>query len=690
MKEKRVLLFVGIVAVMFAVMFVLTPFAVVAQTGGTATPAAPAATATPVPFTAKIEPVPMYPAMGPVNPDTGRPTGIQVPRGDDPKKTYAVFGPGHANVPPGVPVYVEAGAISLAQGAKLADFTWKLTPPSGSKAVIAKVDKEVPGLTLSMATFTPDKEGEYVVELVVKDDKGATSEAGTLKMVAAKYVGSDACSGCHKDQAEGWAKTKHGNAFKDFINENVEGEYFSVGFTCARCHNVGYYPVKEVTNGWWDVFTNVLKMDWDKDMKEKIALNAFNEEEGKDTFSGLDPKLKTVSNIGCEACHGPGGAHVAKPGPDTAPVARADSSSCEQCHNASGHHTRGGAMEASLHSHNGSLNVGQRTPCNACHSPEGAVAVWEGTPAADAPKKNGDLGCAVCHDPHEDNNPFQLRVVGTAKLPTAEITDAGFSAACMNCHNNRTDPKNIESDKPASYPHYSSAAEMLNGIGGYDWGAKLQNSFHVNLGKGVINDEHTNEPGNMEMTQVNWGQAPGACVLCHMYRTPGGTWDTKDSLAIPGHNKVGGHTFNMKAEVDGKVVEHTEVCQQCHPGLTDFNVPVKADYDGNGKPAGAQDEVKALLEMVKKAILAQAVKEKIDLKTQDNHPYFVFPQDAKPSPLLKAAIYNYRYVIGVMWIGEGEAAAVHNFARSVGILQLTMEKLTGKPLAKATLLYSLK
>ena len=649
--------------------------------------ATPAPTATPVPFTAEVNVVAMYPAMGEINPDTARPRGIQEPRGDDPEKTYAVFGPGGKNVPPGVPVYVEAGAISLAEGASLKAYTWQMTAPTGSAAQIARVEKEVPGLTLAMATFTPDVEGDYIVSLVVADDTGATSQPGELTITAAKYVGSEMCAGCHPDAYKGWSETAHGNVFKNFVNQNAEAEYFTAGFGCARCHTTGYYPVKESTGGWWDVFVNDLKLDWNKDLKDKIALNAFNEEEGKDTFSGLDPKLQAVSNIGCEACHGPAGAHVVKPGPETAPSASAESGACSQCHDASGHHTRGGAMRASAHSDNADLEEGNRKPCNSCHSGEGAVDVAKGVVPAEARAVNSDIGCPVCHDPHSAANAFQLRQVDTAKIPTAEIADAGLSAGCMSCHNNRRDPMSVETDKP-SYPHYSSAAEQIAGIGGYDFGVSIENVYHVNIGKGVINDEHTNQPGNMAFTQVNDGKAPGACVLCHMYQTPGGTWDTKDSLAIPGHQKVGGHTFTMAAEVDGQVVEHTAPCQQCHPGLTTFNFVADEDVDGNGKIEGVQTEVKGLLDLLKDAILAKAQAEQIDLKTQDGYPYFVFPQDALPSLELKGAIYNFRYVNGVMWTGEGKAAAIHNFDRSVGLLQVSFLKLTGQDVPNATLLYT--
>ena len=681
--NNKVILIIGIVLFAVALGVGLFGYIPTYAAGPTPTPAPAPAEATPPPFTAQIGVVAMYPAMGEINKDTGRPTGILVPRGDDPKKTYAVFSPGTANVPPGVPVYVKASASGVAQGAAIKDYAWTIKGPDGSAVAIAKVEKEVPGITMDMATFTPDKEGEYAVGLVVTDDKGTKSAAGEQKIVVAKYVGNEVCAGCHKDRYEGWSKTLHGTAFKRFVNENAEGEYFSAGYGCARCHTVGYYPIKESTGGWWELFGGPDK--W-KTFGQMIATNAFNEEKGKDTFSSLDPKVQAVSNIGCEACHGPAGAHVAKPSKESAPGV--NFGSCAQCHNASGHHTRGGAYANSAHSEAADLGAPNgRAECAKCHSSQGSVDTINGVKPEEVDKKIGEIGCAVCHDPHAPANSFQLRQVDTVKVGAVEIKDAGLSANCMFCHNSNSDPKSITTDKPG-YPHYSSAAEQIAGIGGFDFGFKIKNAYHVNIGKGVINDEHTNQPGNMGLTQVNDGKNPGACVLCHMYRTPGGVWDTKDSMAVPGHQKIGGHTFSMVAEQDKKVVEHVEPCQQCHPGATTFNFNVDEDLDGNGKMEGAQTEIKSLLDMVKKEIVNKAKAEGFELKTQDGYPYFVFPQDAKPSVEIKGAIYNFRYVNGVMWSGEGKGSAIHNTYRSAGLLQASYEKLTGKPLEKASLMYS--
>jgi hypothetical protein len=266
-----------------------------------------------------------------------------------------------------------------------------------------------------------------------------------------------------------------------------------------------------------------------------------------------------------------------------------------------------------------------------------------------------------------------------------EIKDAGLSALCMNCHNARRGAKIVTDDKATRYtPHASTATEFINAFGGYDWGVKLQNSPHVNLGKGVINDEHTNQPGNMALTQVNDGVAPGACVLCHMYQTPGGVWDTADSMKVPGHQQIGGHAFAMvTTAADGKTeIEHTAPCQQCHPGIKDFNFTASGDYDGNGKIEGVETEIAGLKKALSAAITgwkdAAGKQITVDAKTGA----FVFPKDIKLTADIKGAIYNYSFVTA--------SAPIHNFKRSVGLLQVSIEKISGKPLAKATLLYSAK
>ncbi len=81
-------------------------------------------------------------------------------------------------------------------------------------------------------------------------------------------------------------------------------------------------------------------------------------------------------------------------------------------------------------------------------------------------------------------------------------------------------------------------------------------------------------------------------------------------------------------------------------------------------------------------------------KIDTGYPYATVPKnaDGTTDPKIANAWYNFRYVYGVMWGtdtgngGEGKAAAVHNFKRSVQLLQLSIKDLTGQDAPGATLM----
>ncbi len=50
----------------------------------------------------------------------------------------------------------------------------------------------------------------------------------------------------------------------------------------------------------------------------------------------------------------------------------------------------------------------------------------------------------------------------------------------------------------------------------------------------------------------------------------------------------------------------------------------------------------------------------------------------KATDAQKRAVYNFRFVNGVMWNSSGRAAAVHNFKRAVALLQLSCKHLKGR------------
>ena len=175
------------------------------------------------------------------------------------------------------------------------------------------------------------------------------------------------------------------------------------------------------------------------------------------------------------------------------------------------------------------------------------------------------------------------------------------------------------------------------------------------------------------------GQKPGPCVACHMYPTP---TDPKDpATAPPTRSARTPSTWSARTAR----FDYTAACKTCHTDIKDsFNFTAKADYDGNGKVEGVQDEVKGLLGVLWGALEQSGLK-----KLDTGYPYASVPKDA--SDKVKNAWYNYRVVYGLMWGedepgNEGAAAAIHNFNRSVGLLQAAYKDLTGNDVPGATIL----
>ena len=218
---------------------------------------------------------------------------------------------------------------------------------------------------------------------------------------------------------------------------------------------------------------------------------------------------------------------------------------------------------------------------------------------------------------------------------------------------------------------------MLTDLGGITYGATVPNSPHGMMVGAAPVPTGATDPG---VAKFKWstpedtkGNVPGPCVFCHM-------WDAVTSATDPLQYKVGGHSFNTVTP-DGKT-DYGSSCKSCHGAVTDFNMKAKADYDGNTKVEGVQDEVKGLLDVTWKALEAKGVK-----KVTTGNPYATLPADADAK--VKNAWFNFRYVYGVMWGtdtgngNEGKAAAIHNFKRTCALLQLSLKDLGATPAGAA-------
>ncbi len=525
---------------------------------------------------------------------------------------------GLSNVGVGTHIFLEGVAYDPDEGDTVST-EWGFTPADGSSAELT--DGESP-------YFVADVEGRYEVKLVATDSQGESSEEA-LVVNAATFVGLDNCSMCHADQAEAQTETGHAHIFAGGIDGTVSDHY---GEGCLGCHTVG--PWEGENGAFDDVWAET---DWT--FPETL-------EEGNWAALQADyPELANLGNVQCENCHGPGSAHMGDP---EGIAISLSAEGCGYCHDEPSHHMKNAQWRLSGHAEEDAraftYPIGEgRESCVGCHSGEGFVDIANGEEEVRTGFQT--ITCAVCHDPHSAENEAQLRIYDTVTLPDGtEVTDAGASATCMTCHNGRVGPEEVEAEEP-QWPHYSTAAEMIAGVGGYTYDEDIENSPHQAVGL--------------------------VCVECHMATTPGmddaGTPDdTADDTPLPGHNEIGEHTFAMTS-ADG--VESVGACAECHGEIEDFNLEADGDYDGDGTVEGVRDEVQGLLDLLFQAIQDDGA------VWLGHHPYW----EEVTTDAQKAAIYNY------MFVSHEGSQGIHNTARAVQLLQASYRDLTGEDVPGADL-----
>jgi hypothetical protein len=574
--------------------------------------------------------------------------------------TIAMGTTGLNNVPINVPVHLQCVSDDPKNPGKPA---WSLIKPTASKATLAFTNTV-------QNEFTPDVAGYYAATC----NLGGGGEVGGVQVHAGAYIGINdgKCATCHAAKVDEWAETGHAKIFTEQID--LKPTHYTE--SCASCHTTGWYapPYGAGANGFKEVTT---KANW--------AFPTWTQIEAGGNWAAAPAAVKNMANVQCEQCHGPAADHVKNGAAIMA--SSMDEGVCDVCHNGSSRHDKGEQLKNAGHADknaaafNDPVGFGEQA-CVRCHSGNGYVSFLKDptNPAAwDNTKQT--IVCATCHDPHSEANAFQLRIVSKPiSLPFQVTKDVGLSATCFECHNSRVSSEDFAAGKTTSNPHYSSIAEMLSDTGGVTYGQTVPNSPHGT----VVGAAPISNPAAVTDTTAakflfsaasdTKGNIPGPCVTCHMW--PGIT-DSKD----PNYEKVGGHSFNTVSP-DGKF-DYGAACKMCHGEVKDFNLKSKADYDGNGKVEGVQDEVKGLLNVLWSGLEKAGLK-----KSPAGYPYATLPQGADAK--IKNAWFNFRLVYGVMWStetgngNEGKAQAVHNFKRAVALLQLSIKDLTGSLPAGAT------
>ncbi|HUG40519.1 MAG TPA: cytochrome c3 family protein [Longimicrobiales bacterium] len=182
-------------------------------------------------------------------------------------------------------------------------------------------------------------------------------------------------------------------------------------------------------------------------------------------------------DVQCESCHGPGLPHIRNPDAlDTRPLAPIEVGSdlsfgCGECH-AGSHHPFVEEWEASPHGNMQAYPASRGASaggCFFCHSGEGALQMFgvkadylekEALLASDA--EFAHITCAVCHDPHSNENEGQLRLpVNTAAIE---------NHLCAQCHDRRTVPG---AGAHGLQPHAPEAALLVGDAGWFPPGSEI-------------------------------------------------------------------------------------------------------------------------------------------------------------------------------------------------------------------------
>jgi hypothetical protein len=566
-----------------------------------------------------------------------------VPAGDDPDQqpVQAIIMP--YGITPDKPVMAIDDFQQPDPAVEGFTFEWSLAAPDGSEAEV------MPG---TVGIFMADVAGQYDLTLTATDADDNSGSA-TWTVWATTYVGVGGfaggapefpeCGVCHTNTGRAWYATDHATVFIRGINGALA---YPLNFPH---HTTGFNNRPEADNGGFDDVVRAAGWTLPDELTDG-NWQALRQEY---------PDVAALANIQCESCHGPGALHPTSVAEGPAKIGRGlATGTCAQCHADSPDMTPQ-QWDVSSHADKTAqafwYPIGEdHASCVRCHSGAGFIDWAKGKPPAEQRTEYQTITCAVCHDPHSADSPGQLRVFDSVILPDGtDTTAAGPAATCMSCHNTRVDP--TESVMAAveggrfNTPHYSTAAELMYGTGGYEWDATLPSSMH-----GAMVDN--------------------TCIACHMADTPGvddmGTPDDPgDDEPLPGHNMVGGHTFAMTS-ADG--VQNIASCQACHPNFESFAVEALQDYDGDGTTETGQDEIAGLRELLQGALEAEGV------VVLDHYPYFEIPDDAGEN--IYGGIYNFKFA-------QSGGSATHNLQYTVGLLQLSYEKVTGEPVPDADLIY---
>jgi predicted CXXCH cytochrome family protein len=129
---------------------------------------------------------------------------------------------------------------------------------------------------------------------------------------------------------------------------------------------------------------------------------------------------------------------------------------------------------------------------------------------------NEGITCAVCHDPHDNTNPGQLRYPLSSNNQDQQL--------CMKCHNRRTAPLILDSTRAVDDPAGFSGSNSPHGPQG---AVLMATAGYQNLN---YLDPAVLSPSSHGQIAKN----PTLCAGCHVYSFPG-TDDVGNAVTVTGH-----------------------------------------------------------------------------------------------------------------------------------------------------------
>jgi predicted CXXCH cytochrome family protein len=339
-------------------------------------------------------------------------------------------------------------------------------------------------MVAAFATLASCADEKIVYKDVGRFDPLPANAGGFLGFAKAGDQQQTVCGTCHQGRQQDWLGTKHSTAWADL---QASGHATAA---CEGCHTVGPNGNGAATNTGWNA-----------------------------------TKDARYQNVQCESCHGPGEAHVLNPTSANVPLVTANqvtdpkaTDGCGACHQGE-HHPFLEEWEQSPHGEmeftyedaaeaksiiENDATTGAEKECSGCHTGDRALArdmsskfigfragVTRGYKEAGRVQTVNNamkITCLVCHDPHKNGNPAQLRF-------SISSTDT-LGNLCVRCHNRR--PGGATSPSSFRGPHSAEGALFFGENAGYRFPSMPALPARIT--------------GTHQDTKAN----PKQCVTCHM------------------------------------------------------------------------------------------------------------------------------------------------------------------------------